>query len=181
MNCDSIISTTERIDMKPLPTRVRRILDKASVTIHMDEVSIVTDSPEEAEILSEWIVGVTKESQTPELPEQQTERSLSSWAKEIYEWANKKGWNDNIDQRSFGEWIALAHSELSEALEAYRGSEPEVHVVNGKPEGTAVEQMDCIIRILHWFAVRSINPEEVMQLKMDYNHGRPFRHGNKQL
>ena len=37
---------------------------------------------------------------------------------EVWQTAHDKGWHDI--ERSFGEYIALMHSELSEALEEYR-------------------------------------------------------------
>lgn len=106
---------------------------------------------------------------------------LSDWKESINKWADGKGWNEGIEKRTEGDWIALEHSELSEALEAHRNGEPLVHIVDGKPEGMAVEKMDCIIRILHWFAQHNVNPDEVMKLKMDYNTCRPYRHGGKKL
>lgn len=48
-----------------------------------------------------------------------------------------------------------------------------------KPEGIAVELIDCVIRILDYLATTDINIDEVMKEKMDYNKSRPFRHGNK--
>jgi hypothetical protein len=43
---------------------------------------------------------------------------INTIAKEIHEIAKAHGWWD--EERSFGEVIALIHSEASEALEAYR-------------------------------------------------------------
>ncbi len=87
--------------------------------------------------------------------------NLNEWAKEIHENAKNHGWWD--DDRSFGDVIALYVEE------------------NGKPEGTAVEMADCLIRILDWFGREEINPEKIVGAKHHYNLGRPHRHGGKKL
>lgn len=69
-------------------------------------------------------------------------------AKEIHNNAVAHGWWD--EERSFGEIVALCHSELSEALEAYRNGESMFYFKGDKPDGIAVEMIDCIIRILDW-------------------------------
>lgn len=105
-------------------------------------------------------------------------KSLKDWQEDIYAWAESKGWN--TDDRSEGEWAALAHTEISEAFESYRSNEPpHFHNANGKPEGAAVEYADLIIRVLHWAEAHGVNMDELVAEKMDYNRGRPWRHGNK--
>jgi hypothetical protein len=83
---------------------------------------------------------------------------------------------------SFPEVIALIHSELSEALEAYRGHELMVWNKDGKPEGVAIELVDAVIRIMDFFGG---HPElNLMQLILDkhnYNRSRPFKHGGKKI
>lgn len=52
-------------------------------------------------------------------------------------------------------------------------------MIMGKPEGWAVELVDCMIRILDTMAEQQINIDYLMKLKMDYNENRPYRHGGK--
>ncbi len=104
---------------------------------------------------------------------------LNELAHEINENSKLHGWWDK--ERSFGDIISLCHSELSEALEAYRNHEPAMHIVDSKPEGTAVELIDCIIRILDYLAYASIDVDNVLRTKMEYNETRPYRHGGKEL
>ena len=106
-----------------------------------------------------------------------SELKINDFAKEVHENAVKHGWWD--EERSFGEIIALCHSELSEALEEYRGKKDMLYCNVKKPEGIAVEMADCIIRILDWAAKNDIDLEFVMQLKHKYNVTRPYRHGGK--
>lgn len=104
---------------------------------------------------------------------------INEWAKEIHENAVEHGWWD--EPRSFGDIVALCHSELSEALEADRAGEPLVwvHEDTGKPDGTAIEMIDCMIRILDWCGRMGIDVEQALKLKHEYNKTRPYKHGKK--
>lgn len=131
--------------------------------------------------------------------------NINEFAKGVHANACEKGWWD--DERSFGDIIALCHSELSEALEEYRNGRPMVYCVNpdceilrernttedtcckvcgfqagkAKPEGIAVELCDCIIRILDYLGKEGIDVEAVLAEKHAYNTTRPYRHGGKAL
>lgn len=82
---------------------------------------------------------------------------------------------------SFGERIALIHSELSEALECYRNDEPSYYLKDGKPEGIAAELADAVIRILDTCEASDIDLNTAIEDKMAYNKTRPFKHGGKKL
>jgi NTP pyrophosphatase (non-canonical NTP hydrolase) len=107
--------------------------------------------------------------------------NISDAQKEAFEISCSKGWHAPGDTRTLGDWITLIHSELSEAYEEYRNGHPinEVRIVNGKPEGVAVEIADAAIRIFDFCAMYDIDLTEVVRLKMDYNRTRSFRHGGK--
>ena len=137
------------------------------------------------------------------------ENNLTVLAKAIHANAVDHGWWD--EERSFGDIIALCHSELSEALEEYRanrpmvwyacneagpstepcspaefeclnyGKEAECKYRGTKPEGIAVEMIDCIIRILDWCGRYDIDVDAILAQKHAYNKTRPYKHGGKRI
>jgi len=96
-------------------------------------------------------------------------KNLKHLIKECHRVAKSKGWWE--DPRNDGELIALMHSELSEALEAMRN--------HGKKEELAEELADCCIRIFDYCGAREIDLEKALFKKIEYNKGRPYRHGKK--
>ena len=132
--------------------------------------------------------------------------TLNELAKEIHENSVAHGWYE--PPRSFGEIVALCHSELSEALEEYRAKKPMVYCAEHKcgenesgddmnvcldcyhkraesdetmfkPEGIAVEMADCLIRILDWCGSEGVDIDEIVRIKNAYNRTRPYKHGGK--
>lgn len=120
---------------------------------------------------------------------------LNVLAADVHALAKLQGWWDKSP--SFPEIIALCHSELSEALEAYRnGKEPQaisyleknctrVGIDEcstsrcAKPEGIPIELADCILRILDYCGHADIDIDTAISIKHQYNQTRPYRHGGK--
>lgn len=105
--------------------------------------------------------------------------------------AVSKGWHDvawaalpTVSARAdrFGALLALVHSETSEALEAYRARGLEAWTrVDGKPEGVAAELADVVIRVADLAGYLGIDLGAAIRGKMEFNAGRPHRHGGKNL
>ncbi len=86
----------------------------------------------------------------------------------ILEQAKEKGFGTTPEEINVGEKIALVHSEISEAFEAYRHKN-----MHGK-DGFAEEMGDAIQRILHLCSVLNIDVEEAILEKLDYNKARKW-------
>lgn len=90
--------------------------------------------------------------------------------------------------------LALIHSKVSEALEAFRnpawhpqrtyyknilGEETQEYREGVKGEGLATELADIVIRVFDLSGSLGIDIAEEIRRKMDYNATRSYRHGGK--
>ncbi|GAA4827829.1 hypothetical protein GCM10023310_00620 [Paenibacillus vulneris] len=107
--------------------------------------------------------------------------SITEMVKFAHQNAIDKGWYE--EPRTFGEMIALMHSELSEALEDHRNGYGyrEIYYEGEKPCGIPVELADTVIRIFDTCGHLGIDLESAIRIKMAYNATRPKRHGGKML
>ena len=129
---------------------------------------------------------------------------LACMAEEVYACNVANGWFDA--DRTFGDDIALLHSEVSEMLEAFReqGTETRLRfqsqdgysvlpeddpncqrwLAQGqipKPEGIASEAADVLVRLLDTCKRYDIDLFAEWRRKLDYNWTRGHRHGGKAL
>lgn len=98
--------------------------------------------------------------------------------------ADSKGFTRG--RRTFGDVIALVHSELSEALEEFRDGHDLQEIYYNpdnpfKPEGIPIELADAIIRIVQFCGEKDIDIDLAVELKIEYNRTRPHMHGGKKL
>jgi len=92
--------------------------------------------------------------------------------KEIHQCAVDKGWWE--EYRPVPELLCLLHSEVSEALEAYRNYIPE-----GEKGCLSEELADVVIRIWDMCEYFHIDIAEAVNKKYEVNLTRPYRHGGK--
>jgi len=116
--------------------------------------------------------------------------TIKDLVNQAHDTAKEKCWHgpDGRGGPTFGESVALAHSELSEALEAYRDhgladatGDPKEGQALAKPEGVAAELADVLIRIGDTCGQYGIDLEAALMEKLAYNRTRSHRHGGKRL
>lgn len=131
--------------------------------------------------------------------------TLTELQKQAYKQAAEKGFHDKDNTPegpTFGDRIALIHSECSEALEAYRtrglgswyictredGGKEEFTTATAavcgsgvKPEGVPSELADVVIRCFDTAETYGINLSRAIEKKLAYNSTRSFMHGGKKL
>jgi hypothetical protein len=125
-------------------------------------------------------------------------RSIPGLLREIRELTTAKGWRDNFGDAPaprtgpwFAAYCALASSEISEALDAYRDkvwsdtnpptlAEDETDTP-GKPVGVGPELADALIRILDMVDIWNIDIGHELNRVLDYNWTRPYKHGGRIL
>ncbi|WP_342576421.1 hypothetical protein [Paenibacillus sp. FSL M8-0142] len=125
-------------------------------------------------------------------------KTINELVQAAHQNAVSKGWWD--EPRSFGEIIALIHSEASEALEDHRNGKLPTEVwfeaknydgvivqfkeqaaPDFKPCGIPSELADIVIRVFDACGRYDIDLERAITQKMAYNATRPQRHGGKVL
>ncbi len=95
------------------------------------------------------------------------EEGLNLKMREVRQMTDAKGFS--AEEGRIWEMLALVHSEISEATDAYK---------KGKPwEEVGEELIDAIIRILHLLSVLEVDAEALYQRKMAKNWERPHKYG----
>ena len=92
--------------------------------------------------------------------------TLNDYMREVRELADAKGFGSGPER--IWEMLALIHTEVSEATDAYKKGEP--------MEKVGEELIDALIRIFHLLSALDQDAEALFRAKMEKNWGRPYRY-----
>lgn len=109
------------------------------------------------------------------------EMTIREMQDQCYQQAVKSGWAGPAAREvPFLEAMALVHSEVSEAVEAWReGQAVSWTDDQGKPQGIASEFADILIRLGHYAALFGVDLQAEVIRKLAFNATREYRHGGK--
>ncbi len=93
-----------------------------------------------------------------------------------YRQVERSGWaGPGAREVPFLEAMALVHSEVSEAVEAWRdGQAMSWTDEQGKPQGVGSEFADILIRLGHYATIFGINLQAEVERKLEYNATRLY-------
>ncbi len=91
---------------------------------------------------------------------------LNRRMEEVRELVDAKGFSS--DPERIWEMLALIHTEISEATDAYKKGR--------SVEEVGEELIDAIIRILHLLSALGLDADELFERKMKKNWARPYRY-----
>lgn len=91
---------------------------------------------------------------------------LNKAMREVRALCDAKGFS--ADPQDIWQKLALIHTEISEATDAYKKGEP--------MEKVGEELIDAVIRILHLLSILDLDAEALYQAKMAKNWSRPYKY-----
>ena len=100
------------------------------------------------------------------MDEQGTRVTLNDYMRQVRHLCDEKGFSSDPEQ--FWQMLALIHTEISEAADAYKKGQP--------LEVVGEELIDAVIRILHMLSAMNMDAEALFQAKMAKNWARPYRY-----
>lgn len=149
---------------------LNRMYNKDGERLSLEEIDLMYDGDETVVVTVGQLLDLKKL------------KSIDDYIAEAHDNAVEHGWWE--EPKSFGELIALVHSEASEAFEEYRNGKGvnETYYSEGdKPEGIPSELADVVIRIFDTCGFYGIDLEKIINEKMKFNKSRPYKHGGKKL
>jgi len=107
-------------------------------------------------------------------------RTYSRTAEKVHQLSRSQGFWADDEERNVGEVIALAHSELSEALECFRMGNPADKNIRDMT-GAEVQLADVLGILMDMEVGYGLNISEALAKKMEFNKTRGHMHGGKQF
>lgn len=104
---------------------------------------------------------------------------IEELTEQVYQINYANGWYDR--QRPFSADVALLHTEVCEAYEAFRSGEMKTWFTDeGEPVGMPVELADILIRLIDTADRYDVDLVGEVKTKLAWNARREYRHGGKQ-
>ncbi len=95
------------------------------------------------------------------------DEGLNIKMRQVREMADAKGFSSRPER--VWEMLALIHSEVSEAADAYKKGQ--------SLDKVGEELIDAVIRILHLLSALDLDAEQLFEHKMQINWDRPYKFG----